>query len=251
MPRATPEDLRRELQRCAEEGVTPLGSLLRELGTELPDDVRRAFSLADDRVAMGSTLGKWIEAGELPADTERLLNRALYLRDLRDSAWWRDLEEALEIAASVVAADWPAVNFLQAQIANARGLSARKIIEQKESPWLSAFEAVLHVVKTYRRGVEDAEGEIHEAGFQYNWGTGRLEIPPRPEGGRPRQLLRDLVEALHQAREMEAGGEKIRNTLELREWIAGELAAFFSSDVLDTSKGSPLYNAVETVCRNG
>ena len=83
------------------------------------------------------------------------------------------------------------------------------------------------------------ENAIKDAGYRWNWDTGKIETLPGAKGGRPRQLLRDLVRALLRHYQID------ENTIETRERIAAELAQFFSASLLDTSKGSTLSNAVD------
>jgi hypothetical protein len=101
------------------------------------------------------------------------------------------------------------------------------------------FEHVDRMIAIHENLAHTMERAIEKTGYRWDWDTGRIDSPSGEKGGRPRQLLRDLVRAilLHYG--------FTNNTIEVRQKIASDLAPFFSANLVDTSKGSPLYNAVD------
>ena len=77
-------------------------------------------------------------------------------------------------------------------------------------------------------GEEISERIIEETGYRWN-----------------RELLRDLVGTCVK------GLPATENSADVRNEIASELAPFFPIDMLDTSKGSTFYNAVDNEVRAG
>ena len=102
-----------------------------------------------------------------------------------------------------------------------------------------AYREVDSELARYAAIVRSYETLLDGTGYRWNWSTRVMESSPGAVGGRPRQLLRNLVRSL-----LLAYGDN-ENTVVVRERIASSLAPFFSAGVLDPSKGSPLYNAVD------
>lgn len=111
-------------------------------------------------------------------------------------------------------------------------------ISAKKGEHLDVYRRVDQQLSVMEESARMFEGTIKGAGYRWNWDTGVIEILPGSHGGRPRQLLTDLVMALIRHHRID------ENTTETRERIAADLAQVFSASVLDTSKRSPLYNAV-------
>lgn len=105
---------------------------------------------------------------------------------------------------------------------------------------LNAYLRVERELGLLEDSARDAAQLVAHLGYRWNWTNRTIEIPT---GKRSRQLLRDLVRVLLLEFNLD------RNTAEAREMIARELAPFLPRDLLDTSKGSKLYNAVDNALR--
>ena len=93
----------------------------------------------------------------------------------------------------------------------------------------------------YKNGTEDWAIQGGGRVYRWNWDKKAAE---KESGRRPRQFLRDLIRALLEYRLRDWKGS-VENTTAVREWLASELAPFFPSDLLDTSKDKPLENALK------
>ena len=212
-----------------------IGSYLREYGRQLPDSIRARLAQAYlPEVLADSVLGGLIQAvdfylpepdqkarpWELPAQTEVVLWAALVMQSIGASAnGIQKLRDDLSKVYEEVTA-WLDPTGVDPVIEAYRVLDAD----------LAAQENLLR----------DIESLLEKAGYRWNSDTGRVETKT---GGRPKTVLRDVV------RSFLLRSSATQNTLKLREKMASELAPFFSADLLDPSKGSPLYNAVDNALR--
>jgi len=217
-----------------------IAELLRRYGREMPDSFRsRLAQHAWPHLLEGSLLSEWVRdpkrpgpepgsrprLGELPAAIVIALEAALILQQFEgvSPATCRDLRKALRHTLGLPAQ--PPTDDVQE---GAHDLVAAHTIVDRE---IGELETLLR----------ETERLIKRAGYRWNWDTGMLQVPSGGRGGRPRNALRDVVKAL-----LFAFGVK-DSTPEVRERIARELGPFFSAELLNTSKGSALYTAVENV----
>lgn len=181
--------------------------------TTLPSNVRTVLWAASHLKAIGISPDKIGQLREYLRDARRSLERWLRVGEEKDVPILEAVKEWVEISAQ-----------------NDEGWEAYLSVDRQ----LSELERVARLF----------EGAIKDAGYRWNWNTGVIEILPGAKGGRPRQLLRDLVKALLRHYRTDENTLIDENTTEVRERIASDLAPFFSARLLDTSKNSPLYNAV-------
>jgi hypothetical protein len=211
----------------------PIAEFLRKHALTLPEPYRVFMAIkAGPHFADGSALADCIETGRLPENTVDLL-RAIQILQWATipPEQWDYLTEALWIAFRLLKGGWDGL-----------GTDAGS-----QDPDLPAFRTVGRRFEEFAEYTRDALRVVEEAGYRWSWEGARLEALPGRDGGHPRQFLRELVEALLDAPRppVQDAGDRA----EVREWIARELAPFFSSSLLDTRKGSTLYNAVENALR--
>jgi hypothetical protein len=220
-----------------------IAEYLRQYSRNLSDSFRTRLALASSpHLLEGSVLGEWIEeplgprlgwgqrvrVGQLPAETRIILEAALVLQSFGRVSpdFYRKLGNDLRVVRESLGVR-----------PGSPGSAAN------DDPDLEAYRRVEDELAVLEDLVRKTERIIQSAGYCWNWDAGVVEIPPGLAGGRPRQLLRDLVKTLLLA----LGADE--NTVEVRETIATELAPFFSAELLDTTKHSPLYNAVDNALR--
>lgn len=203
-----------------------------------PDSLRRRLAfLAGSGLLRDSALGECVESGLLPETTADLLRAALDLRQLSDpfddvgdasvSGFYRRLRENLRAAAELVEAEWPGTG----------------VVIDESDPDLESFATVEARLERLEDRARSAERIVAEAGYRFDPDDRLLEARPGADGGRPRRLLRDLVEAL-----LRTHDGPLRNDRDLRTRVAGELAPFFSVDVLDEEAlRSTIDNAARTI----
>lgn len=104
---------------------------------------------------------------------------------------------------------------------------------------LGACEALAEMLAMLEEYAERLEELIEDAGFRYDWSQRRMLIPSGPEGGRPRQLLRDLVRCLVLHLKINKPSEIDR--------LAAELSPFLEPAALDTSPGAYLHSTLYKV----
>lgn len=191
-------------------------------GLQLEDKMRWGLAIRSgpDLILERSVLKDWVQAAELPEATLRVLAAVLFIRYVGlSSAVLGQMRVDLKNFAMLFCGYLP-------------GVEPRN----GEDPRPSAYRTVDQDLARIEGVVRRFEGTLEECGYRWNKEETRIETA---SGGRPRQLLRDLVRGavLHELASA--------NTLSLRTKIARILAPFFDQHHLKTDKGSPLYNAVD------
>ena len=230
-PRTQDFSFRPYLEELARQGKPlTLGELLRHTGHDFSDEERLYLaSVAGSGLLEGSTLGRLFEEEKLPAIAVDVFRSSLVLRQSgRPAKDWANALGGVRAAQRI----------LEEQRAVVARLSAEPIDSTEPLPSYRIVEEHLIAVE---ESVRKAECFLKDNKYGWDWKRSVLTSKGR---GRPAQagpLLRPFVEALLLA------FLATENADEVREKIASELAPFFASELLKTSRGSPLYDAVDNV----
>ena len=208
---------------------SPLQDLLRYAGRRLPEEIRhRLVSLAGGSVLKGSILDELIKEGELPAATLKVILSTQVLRQSgRPAADWARALEGVRAARRIVEDQREVVATLTSEPADhtTEPVPSYRVVEEH----LALVEGT----------VREAERVLEENEYRWDWEAAILRSTSSGRPSRAGPIFRPLVEAILWAQ------KATKNTPEAREAVAHELAPFFSSELLKTSKGSALYDAVD------
>ena len=222
-------DFRPSLEELARQGKPQtLPEVLRNAGRSLPDEMRQYLvSVAGASVLESSTLGCLIEAGKLPPTAVDVLRSGQVLcQSGRPAKEWASTLEGVRAARCIVEDQRDVVAKLSGE-------------PPDRSEPMPSFRLVEKQLTAVEESVRKAECFLKDNEYGWDWKRGVLTAKGRGRPGQAGPLLRPFVEALLLA------FLATENTPEVREKIASELAPLFASELLNTSKGSPLYNAVD------